>query len=333
MELRQAPGSASPLGLSILYRGSLASCNYDCHYCPFAKRRDSPAQLRADREALQRFCRWIARERARPLAVFFTPWGEALVRNWYREAVLELASLPHVTKVAIQTNLAWSLRWLEAASAPQRLGFWCTFHPTETRRATFAARCRELQARGFSVSAGIVGLKEHFAELLKLRRELPPEIYLWVNASKRAPDYYDSADLELLTAVDPWFPINNRYHATRGGHCGAGETAIAVDGEGTVRRCHFLAAPLGNLYRDPLAEMLAPRVCTASRCGCHIGYAHYSPLELTGVFGEGLLERVPRHFSWEPTAVFTRHEARYGIVADSACAVGEQCAPGSRADP
>ena len=37
------------MNLSILYRGPLASCNYDCPYCPFAKRRDDPAALRADR--------------------------------------------------------------------------------------------------------------------------------------------------------------------------------------------------------------------------------------------------------------------------------------------
>ena len=45
--------------LSILYRGPLASCDYDCGYCPFAKRRDSPETLRADRAALERFVAWV----------------------------------------------------------------------------------------------------------------------------------------------------------------------------------------------------------------------------------------------------------------------------------
>ena len=43
----------TPVDLSLLYRGPLASCNYDCPYCPFAKRRDSPQLLRADRAALR----------------------------------------------------------------------------------------------------------------------------------------------------------------------------------------------------------------------------------------------------------------------------------------
>ena len=48
------------MDLTILYRGPLASCNYDCPYCPFAKRRDSREQLRADRAALERFAGWAA---------------------------------------------------------------------------------------------------------------------------------------------------------------------------------------------------------------------------------------------------------------------------------
>jgi hypothetical protein len=43
------------LNLSILYRGPLSSCNYACAYCPFAKRRESSAELTRDRAALARF--------------------------------------------------------------------------------------------------------------------------------------------------------------------------------------------------------------------------------------------------------------------------------------
>ena len=45
--------------IRMLYRGPLASCNYDCPYCPFAKRRDPPELLRADRAALTRFVAWM----------------------------------------------------------------------------------------------------------------------------------------------------------------------------------------------------------------------------------------------------------------------------------
>ncbi len=47
------------LTLSILYRGPLSSCNYDCPYCPFAKRQETAAELLVDRAALERFVCWI----------------------------------------------------------------------------------------------------------------------------------------------------------------------------------------------------------------------------------------------------------------------------------
>ncbi len=45
--------------LTVLYRGELSSCNYACNYCPFAKRRDSRAQLQRDRVELQKVCRLV----------------------------------------------------------------------------------------------------------------------------------------------------------------------------------------------------------------------------------------------------------------------------------
>src|SRR5262245_63951344 len=98
-----------PLNVSILYRGPLSSCNYDCHYCPFAKRRESAAELAVDREALARFCNWVRNRTEDQLAVFFTPWGEALVRHWYRDAIATLSYMPNVRKVAVQTNLSCRL--------------------------------------------------------------------------------------------------------------------------------------------------------------------------------------------------------------------------------
>ncbi|MGE6735743.1 STM4011 family radical SAM protein, partial [Streptomyces sp. NPDC059900] len=50
------------MDLTILYRGPLASCDYACPYCPFAKRRDTPEQLRADRAALERFTDWAGHQ-------------------------------------------------------------------------------------------------------------------------------------------------------------------------------------------------------------------------------------------------------------------------------
>ena len=160
-------------------------------------------------------------------------------------------------------------------------------------RERFLAKCRELLDRGVRFSVGVVGLKGHFAEIEALRRELPPKVYLWVNAFKREPDYYPPELVEELTQIDPLFPVNNQYHRSRGEPCRAGSTAIAVDGDGTIRRCHFVREPIGNLYAPDFEGCLAERPCPNDTCGCHIGYVHMPELGLYDVFGGGVLERIP----------------------------------------
>lgn len=276
----------------ILYRGPLASCNYDCAYCPFAKRVDAAAELARDRSALERFVAWVARPQGRQIGVLFTPWGEALVRRWYQDALAELTNLPHVARAAIQTNLSCPLDWVSRCDAA-RLALWATYHPGEVTRARFLERCRELDQRGVRYSVGIVGLKQHIAEIEAMRAALPATVYLWVNAYKDRAEYYEADDVRRLTEIDPLFPINNVRHPSRGHACRAGHTVISVDGDGTVRRCHFIKEPLGNLYEPNWEAALKPRDCTNATCGCHIGYVHMPELGLDAIFGAGILERVP----------------------------------------
>jgi MoaA/NifB/PqqE/SkfB family radical SAM enzyme len=280
------------MNLSILYRGPLSSCNYACDYCPFAKRRETPDELAADRRALERFVDWCAARTGDRLGVLFTPWGEALVRRWYQDALVRLTNLSNVAKAAIQTNLSCKLDWVEACDRA-KLGLWCTYHPSEVSRDPFVAKCRELLERGARFSVGVVGLKAHGEEIVALRRELPESVYLWINAYKREPDYYDSEVLDLFTGIDPLFPVNNTHHRSLGESCRAGSSVISVDGDGTIRRCHFIKQPLGNIYEPDFERALVERLCTNDTCGCHIGYVHLDRLGLYDVFGDGVLERVP----------------------------------------
>lgn len=281
--------------LAILYRGPLSSCNYTCDYCPFAKRRESKLELAADREALERFITWIAQHGDHRFSVFFTPWGEALTRSWYREAMVELTRLDHVAKAAVQTNLSCSLAWIGRARR-ERLAIWATYHPSQIDRPRFLTRCRKLDEFGVRYSVGMVGLREHKTEIAALRRELAPHVYLWINAYKRAPDYYSPEEVGFLESIDPLFPINNTRHSSLGQACSAGDDVISVDGDGTMRRCHFIAEPIGNLYSPDFERALRPRPCTNATCGCHIGYVHLKRLGLDAVFGDGILERVPATF-------------------------------------
>lgn len=273
--------------LTLLYRGPLASCNYACSYCPFAKQRDSRADLARDARALERFVTWVA-ARARETSVFFTPWGEALIRKSYQRALARLSRLEHVRRVAIQTNLSAPLGFLDECRI-ERVGLWCTFHPTQISLPRFVARCAELTERGVPYSVGIVGRLDQVELAERLRRELPPDVYVWVNADRRAS--YDAAQVAQLTAVDPLFGYNLTPAASLGADCAAGHDAVSVDGDGNVRRCHFLPEVIGNLYSADFEQCLRPRACSNASCTCHIGYVHRRDLPLARIFGDGVLER------------------------------------------
>jgi MoaA/NifB/PqqE/SkfB family radical SAM enzyme len=280
------------VNLSILFRGHLASCNYACGYCPFAKREDDLAARERDRASLERFVAWAEGWAGGRLGILFTPWGEALVREWYREAMARLSRLPHVDRVVAQTNLSGPLSFLERCDV-SRVALWCTYHPGEVRRDRFVARCEELGRRGVRFSVGVVGLREHMDEIASLRRELPHGTYLWINAVRSLAGLYSTSEIELMDAIDPHFLFNLRPRPSRGAPCRAGETVVSVDGVGDVRRCHFVQEVLGNLYVPGWEQALAPRPCPNGACNCHIGYVHRRDLPLYDVFDGGVLERIP----------------------------------------
>lgn len=282
---------------SILYRGPLSSCNYGCDYCPFAKTRNSREELRDDERRLNHFVEWVCR-RPEEIGVLFTPWGEALIHHSYQRALVNLSHARNVWRVAIQTNLSCKLDWLEDCDL-NRIALWTTWHPTQVKLDRFISQCRELDALGVRYSVGIVGKREVFPEIEALRAAVAPNVYVWVNAWKRDAQYYSECDLARIERVDPLFRINTIRHLSAGRDCRAGHASFTVDGDGGVRRCHFIKQVLGNIYAPGFEEALKPRPCTAGSCGCHIGYVHLDHLDLYATFGDGILERIPR--DWPAT--------------------------------
>jgi MoaA/NifB/PqqE/SkfB family radical SAM enzyme len=282
--------------LSILFRGHLASCNYACAYCPFAKKEDDRETRERDRASIDRFVEWARSWEKGRLAVLFTPWGEALVRAWYREAIVSLSRMEHVERVAIQTNLSAKLTFLDRCDVA-RVAFWCTYHPTQVERSRFVARCAELAQRGARFSVGVVGQREHIYEIEALRRELPQGTYVWINAVRSLVGRYGRDELDFFASIDPHFRHNLAPPPSRGAPCRAGESVVSVDGAGDVRRCHFVSEVIGNLYVPGWERALAPRACPNAACRCHIGYVHRRDLPLYDVFDGGVLERIPRELT------------------------------------
>jgi MoaA/NifB/PqqE/SkfB family radical SAM enzyme len=284
------------MSLTLLYRGASDQCNYDCWYCPFRSSRTSGSAADTERDELARLLAWLRATTERELRLFFTPKGEALIRPAVRHAIRDICRLEQVSKVAVQTNLSWDLEWLDDPAVQGKLALWCSYHPPHVSRAEFVARCLSLRERGIAFSAGMVGIKENIPEATALRAALPRDVYLWINAYKHGEDYYDPADVARMTEIDPLFPFSQRPHPSLGMACDCGDSVLAVHGDGTVQRCWFCPAPLGNLFDGSCRRDRSP--CPNHECRCHIGYVHAPGLPVHAHFGEGILERIPSEGGW-----------------------------------
>lgn len=286
--------------LSILYRGPLSSCNYDCSYCPFAKRHETAEELARDCEALQRFVRWVCGQ-TQPLRIFITPWGEALTRAWYHDAFEQLLEQEQVVRLVAQTNLSWVSNpagfpnWM-SGSHRDRVALWCTWHPSQTSLEEFLERSHVLLQSGISHSVGMVAIPDDIPRAHALRAELPDSVYLWLNAWDMGDGQkyaYSAEQMDVLRAIDPYFGFNTIDHPSLGRDCLAGSSVVSVDGDGTVRRCHFVADPVGNLYDGSFCPAEEALPCPNADCGCFIGYVHLKHLQQWEIYGNRVLERIP----------------------------------------
>ncbi len=283
--------------LKILYRGHLSDCNYSCYYCPFGKHVNSEEELVKDREDLQRFVTWVKETSSESLSIelLFTPFGEALVREWYREAIIELSNMDCVSKVAVQTNLSCDLEWL--TDCGDSLALWTTFHPTMVSVSEFKNKCEWLKEHSIRHSVGSVGIKEDFQTIKMLLELVHDETYHWVNAYKHEPNYYSPEDISFITEIDPYFEQNLGEYSTLGKTCRTGASVVSIEGNGDLYRCNFIKEKRGNIFTDSIEDLLFDSPCTNESCHCHIGYIHLEDSPFTDLYGDGILERIPQNWS------------------------------------
>jgi MoaA/NifB/PqqE/SkfB family radical SAM enzyme len=300
--------------LLVLFRTRLEWCNYTCWYCPWnALQQRVPADaFRNDEARLSRIIDRVA-ELPQPVELFITPKAEYLVLPYWRRAVGRLLELPQVDRVTVQTNLSFDLAEFLETIDSRKLALWTTYHPSETTPQD-EERLHEkwdlLRRQGIPFSVGIVGTRENLPAMQRLRLRLPPEVYLWVNAYQREPNYYTSAELEAIRAIDPYFDLNNQNFPSLGRPCTAGQRAVYLDDEGDLRRCFFVGAVLGNLFRDGWRTLDAPLACPRSGCHCYVGHMHIVELDFRTIYGRDLAVRIPA--VWHGWATPATHEVGHG---------------------
>lgn len=277
----------------IYYRGALCSCNYSCHYCPFALKKNSRFELQKDKTELNRFIDWLSQQNnSLSYGIMFTPWGEAMIRKYYQQAFIALSFMPHVHKVCAQTNLSGDVSWLKECCHDSS-ALWISYHPQEVSFTSFVNKCDWLYQHNISYSVGMVGLKEYLPAMKNLRKALPDDVYLWINAFKDKEDYYQEEDINAMLNIDPLFHLNLNNYECLGQPCDSGQYSFLVGQGGGLYRCHFIKHSIGNLYKDKLVDILKSKPCPNKLCECYLGYMHLKQNDLYTLFGERFLERIP----------------------------------------
>lgn len=290
-------------GHMLLYRGSLKSCNYRCSYCPFSKHPMSGKELAKDKEQWLSFLTDFAkcREAMNIRALMIVPYGEALIHPWYWEGLARVSSLSGIDAVGAQTNLSFSLQdffacFEKMGGVPEKLRFWATFHPEMTTALEFAKKCREIRKASAEVCAGAVGVPENIELLRQLRKELPKEIYLWINKMYGLRRRYTPEEEKAFSDIDPYF---FRELIPVPADCSKCEGRLFVEGGGAVRTCN-ISREMEVSWKEWEKTSFPAPLCEKKRCSCFLAYGGRKDFLNKMLFGEYPLFRIPRR----PQAVF-----------------------------
>ncbi len=292
------------IGNTLLYRGSLKSCNYRCSYCPFSKRPQSERELAKDRE------QWLAFMQSFPeiarshniRALMVVPYGEALIHPWYWEGLAHISACQEMDAVGAQTNLSFPLptsleSFLNNGGNLQKLRLWATFHPEMASAEDFAGKCKSLAKSGITFCAGAVGAPENISALQNLRRMLPEETYLWINNMDGLKRPYTPKEQSAFLSIDPYFLRELTPVPANPGKCTG---RLFLEGNGRMHTCNISAPhPIG--WESLCAGMPFPEPrCGRRLCSCYLAYGGRDDFMNQVLFGPYPIFRIPRR----PKAVF-----------------------------
>jgi len=248
-----------------------------------------------DRLALERFCQH-APNLGQDLSVMFVPSGEALIHSYYWDAMANLCNNKNIRMVGCQTNLSFSVQKfaLKIADCYKKIRLWCSFHPSQVRIDDFVAQCNELQRRGILFCVGAVGDPNNLSSLTDLRKQLPDDIYFWINSSKKRCAEYTPKEINAFISIDPLFSLEITYIQSDSMMCNAGRTSLFVKADGDVYACNLSRVRLGNIYSNNKLNL--SNLCISKECGCYLAYANRTDISALSVFGEDVAFRVSPHF-------------------------------------
>lgn len=291
-------------GKTLLYRGSLKSCNYHCSYCPFSKRPPSGTELAKDKAQWLSFVQDFM-EKARSLgirALLAVPYGEALIYPWYWEGLARISTCLEIDALGAQTNLSFPIadslgRFLQNGGNLKKLRLWATFHPEMETAKAFARKCSEITEAGASLCAGAVGVPENISLLQALRKTLPRDTYLWINRMDGLKRPYTPEEQAAFLEIDPYFLRELTPIPAVPSKCTG---RLFLEGNKSLRACNIGGAlPFGWEGLDAGMDFPEPR-CRRKLCSCYLAYGGREDPMNQVLFGPYPSFRIPRR----PKAAF-----------------------------
>ncbi|TYQ17755.1 UNVERIFIED_CONTAM: hydroxymethylpyrimidine pyrophosphatase-like HAD family hydrolase [Acetivibrio alkalicellulosi] len=290
---------------NIYFRSFLSSCNYSCSYCRFAKKKMNEVEILKDEKCVQRFCDFIDSTNFKNrVSIFLTPYGEGLIHDYYIRAMARLAMNPKCQYISCQTNLSFDesvfINTLKSYHVDlSKVKLWASCHPEMISAGEFVKKVNKLKA-DIDLSVGIVAIPQNLESVFDLRKELPKNIYMWVNGKDGEKTRYTKEQIQSLVSVDPLFYNEISKRKVEDNCCNAGEDSVFIEGNGDAFACHINKNQLFNIFKR--TDLVKSFRCDRRYCDCYLSYSLRKDSNLNSYFKQYTPIRLP--FKREIQAIF-----------------------------
>ena len=222
-----------------------------------------------------------------PHAVQIVPYGEALIHEYYWQAMASLSQIETQDYTGCQTNLSFPIEKMlniydRYRGKREKLRLWCTFHPSMTTVDDFVEQCNKLKAADISFCAGMVGDPEEIPALLELRRKLPDSIYLWINKMDGLKNRYTPEEIEIFQNTDPYFFLQLKHRKADLTKC---RHSVFHEADGREFFCNLHAS----------SKRTACDGCGRKECNCYLAYCNRKDIDELLFFEPYPAFRIPRY--------------------------------------
>jgi hypothetical protein len=234
-------------------------------------------------------------------SVFLVPLAELGISRFYRKWLIRFMKDPQVSRVTLQTNLAWDLTEVLSVPEAKKLNFWVTFHPGCSSAADEELQSKNitlLRERGIIFSVGIAATKDRIHKLSTYREKLLSlgAPCVWLNGMKGVSyPFYTEEQKQIIMALDPLATHEVDSVKSLGQPCSAGQHSVFINTWGQQWRCQGVE---GSTARNAVwsSIKLAPeaRPCPVSECPCYISLMLFKRDEYREVYGDTISCRVPK---------------------------------------